>query len=295
MPARKKLLSPEDHAALRHAYEVLERPSFAARVSGVLGTPVRGAFELLPPSWYRGIHDAAEAAIGRALGIAIESLRDDPPRVLHDRLHRNLAMVSGALGGFFGLPAVLLELPLTTVIMLRSIADVAHSFGEDLDALDTRLACLEVFAVGGRSHGDDNFGIGYYEVRAALAFHFSTIAAANGALTTHHVPATVGLVRAIAARFGVVVSDKVAVQMVPVLGAASGALINGVFTRYFQDVARGHFAIRDLERRYGEPTVEAAYRAISQETRGAAQEASTRAPRSAAEKALATVESDRHR
>jgi len=260
MPARSRRLSPEDLDALRRAHAVLERPSFVARVSGVLGTPVQAGLQLLPPSLYWGILGAVETAVARALDAAIDSLRSDPPGVLHDQLHRNLAMVSGALGGFFGLPGALVELPFTTVVMLRSIADVAHSFGEDLDDLDARLACLEVFAVGGRSHGDDNYEIGYYEVRAALAFHFSTLAAANSTLTTQHVPGALQLVRAIAARFGVVVSDKIAVQMVPVFGAVAGAMVNNVFTAYFQDVARGHFTLRDLERRYDAATVEASYR-----------------------------------
>jgi hypothetical protein len=260
MPARPRKLSPEDLDALRRAHAVLERPSFIARVGGVLGTPVQAGLQLLPRSLYQGIQGAVETAVARALNVAIVSLRGDPPGLLHDQLHRNLAMATGALGGFFGLPGVLVELPFTTVVMLRSIADVAHSFGEDLDDLDARLACLEVFAVGGRSHGDDNYEIGYYEVRAALAFHFSTLAAANGALTTQHVPGAIQLVRAIAARFGIVVSDKIAVQMMPVFGAAAGAVVNNVFTAYFQDVARGHFTLRDLQRRYGAETVEASYR-----------------------------------
>jgi EcsC protein family len=267
-PVRR--LSPEGRAILQRAHEALERPSFAARLSGVLGTPVQAGLSMLPPGLHARIQDATEAAIARALDVAIVSLRGDPPYVLHDQAHRTLALATGALGGFFGLPGVLLELPLTTVVILRSIADVAHSYGEDLEELETRLACMQVFAVGGRSHGDDNFEIGYYEVRAALGFHLSTLAAANGALTTHHIPGALGLVRAIAARFGLVVSDKLAVQMVPLIGAATGALINDVFMRYFQEVARGHFAIRDLERRYGAPAIEAAYRELTLEAQKAA-------------------------
>jgi hypothetical protein len=267
-PARR--LSSEDRAILQRAHQALERPSFAARLSGVLGTPVQAGLEMLPPGWHAKIRDAADAAIARALDVAIVSLRGDPPYVLHDQAHRTLALASGALGGFFGLPGVLLELPFTTVVILRSIADVAHSYGEDLDQLETRLACMQVFAVGGRSHGDDNFEIGYYEVRAGLGFHLSTLAAANGGLTMENVPGALELVRAIAARFGMVVSDKLALQMVPLLGAATGALINNVFMCYFQEVARGHFAIRDLERRYGAPAIEAAYRRLTLEAQKAA-------------------------
>lgn len=282
MARRRKTLTPEDYESLKRAHEALEYPRFAARVTGMLGTPVQEGLRLLPRSVYGYVRDATEAAVARALGVAITTLRHEEPGFRHDAFHRRLAMATGALGGFFGLPAVLLELPFTTVVMLRSIADVANSFGENLDALETRFACMEVFAVGGRSPGDDNVEIGYYEVRAALAFHFSTLASANGGLTTAYVPAAVGLVRAIAARFGVVVSDKLAMQMVPVLGAASGAMINSVFTRYFQDVARGHFTLRDLERRYDPATVETEYRKLSEKVARAERAASGWRTRTAA-------------
>jgi hypothetical protein len=66
MPARPRRLSPKDLDALRRAHAVLERPSFVARVSGVLGTPVQAGVQLLPPSLYRGIQGAVETAVARA-------------------------------------------------------------------------------------------------------------------------------------------------------------------------------------------------------------------------------------
>jgi hypothetical protein len=42
-------------------------------------------------------------------------------------LHRALVTASGAVGETFGLAALPVELPASTVIMLRSIADIARS------------------------------------------------------------------------------------------------------------------------------------------------------------------------
>jgi hypothetical protein len=67
------------------------------------------------------------------------------------------------------------------------------------------------------------------------------------------------LITAIAARFGIVVSEKAAAQAVPVLGAAGGALINTIFIDHFQDTARGHFIVRRLERNYGQDLVRQEY------------------------------------
>ena len=44
-----------------------------------------------------------------------------------------------------------------------------------------------------------------------------------------------------------------------VVGAAGGALINTLFIDHFQDMARGHFVVRRLERVYGTDAVRAAY------------------------------------
>jgi hypothetical protein len=38
-----------------------------------------------------------------------------------------------------------------------------------------------------------------------------------------------------------------------------GALINGVFMDHFQDIARGHFIIRRLERTYDPELIQSAY------------------------------------
>lgn len=43
------------------------------------------------------------------------------------------------------------------------------------------------------------------------------------------------------------------------IGAASGALVNTIFINHFQDMARGHFVVRRLERRYGPELVRKTY------------------------------------
>ena len=75
-------------------------------------------------------------------------------------------------------------------------------------------------------------------------------------------PALVRLVSLVSARFGIVVSEKAAAQAIPILGAATGALINTIFIGHFQDMARGHFVVRRLEKIYGAEPVKLAYREL---------------------------------
>jgi hypothetical protein len=51
---------------------------------------------------------------------------------------------------------------------------------------------------------------------------------------------------------------------VPVAGAISGALLNLVFMNHFQDIAKGHFIVRRLERRHGAETIRNAYEQFNQ-------------------------------
>jgi hypothetical protein len=59
----------------------------------------------------------------------------------------------------------------------------------------------------------------------------------------------------VAARFGLVVSQKAAAQALPVVGPVGGAAVNYAFIEHFQDVARGHFTVRRLERLYGKERI----------------------------------------
>jgi hypothetical protein len=260
----KASLTAAELEQLRRAYRYLEHPSFAARLSNVIGTPIEQTLKLLPRRWHRHLNKAAEFSIRQAMHAAVKTLDTHAAPAAHDARHKLAAFAVGAVGGFFGPIALAAELPVITLLMLRSIADIARSEGEDLATFDARLACVAVFALGGRSNDDDATDIGYYGLRSTLSFHFAGIADYGGA-SSLSVPAGVELIRGIAARFGVVVSDEAAVQMVPVAGAVSGALINLVFMQHFQDVARGHFTLRRLERKYDPDTVRKEYQRIQKE------------------------------
>ena len=87
------------------------------------------------------------------------------PRSASELLHKLAVTGTGAAGGAFGVSALALELPLSTTVMLRSIADIARAEGEDLRAPDAKLACLSVFALGGRATSDDATESAYYVAR----------------------------------------------------------------------------------------------------------------------------------
>ena len=292
-------LSAEDREALRRAVASLERPSLAGRLSAMAGAPLDMIGRALPAPVMEAVGHATETAMRGALRVALATL---PAKVAEkelgagalaplgpdlspswraramellerfppgDRGHKALAAVSGAIGGAFGITTLAVELPLSTTLMLRSIAEIAQREGEDLADPEAALACMQVFALGGRGPAQDDARTGtaaesgYFAVRGALAKAMSEAAryAAGRGLVDESAPALMRFAGQVGARFGGVVSQKLAAQAVPVLGALGGAAVNTAFMDHFQAIARGHFTVRRLERRYGKSVVREAYEA----------------------------------
>ena len=248
--------------ALKAAKSLLESPGLAAKISSFVGTPIEKGFALLPRQWSTVVNDATRKAIETALKVALWTMNDATAVTAPSNWwHKLAAGASGAAGGAFGLAALSIELPVSTTIMLRSIADIARSEGEDLKSADAQLECVQVLALGGNSKSDDGTEIGYFAARAAMAKAVSEAAAhlAAQGLTQHGSPALLRLIAQIASRFSIVVSEKAAAQAVPVVGAIGGAVINTLFIDHFQDTARGHFIVRRLERLHGADRIKLLY------------------------------------
>lgn len=260
-------LTPEELADLRRAKGLLAGPGIAVRFANLIGSPIEKGLRLLPDGATRLVHQATRLALEKALNLAVNSM--DPEDLAQanprNRLHKMLAGASGAVGGAFGLGALVFELPISTTLILRSIARIAGSQGHDLSDIHVRLACLEVFALGGDSTADDAAEASYWAVRAALA---KLVTEAAGSLAgrgaaVETAPAAVKLLSALAARFGIFVSEEVAAKAVPIVGAATGAAINIVFMDHFQKMAEGHFIIRRLERLHGTDAIRQAYLSLA--------------------------------
>jgi hypothetical protein len=254
-------LSHEDQEALQYAKALLENPGLAAKITGLIGMPVEKALKLLPEKWAQVVNEATKRSLETALQAALLTLDDKPKSNSWEFLHKLAVAATGAGGGAFGLFGLPVELPLSTTIMLRSIADIARSEGERLRTPGAKLACLEVFALGGRTTSDDASESAYFLIRGALAKSVSDAAGyiTKSGLVEQGAPAIVRFITQLASRFGVNVSEKVAAQAVPVIGAAGGVAINVMFIDHFQEMARGHFIVRRLERTYDPQLVRAEY------------------------------------
>ncbi|WP_243221530.1 EcsC family protein [Methylobacter sp. S3L5C] len=252
-----------DFIELVDAAQSLETMSLATRMSQLVRLPVEKAMTALPGPWSNIVGRITKLALKKALGSALLSLTAAPGEPAN-KTHQMLAGLSGALGGSFGITALAIELPISATIMMRSIADIARSQGEDLDELDTRMACLSVFALSGGGSGAESADTGYYAMRSFLTKALNDTAnhvAALG-LSQEGAPALVKLLSAVSTRFSIPVSQKLVAQAIPAIGLISGASVNLLFMNHYQKMAKAHFTVRRLERRYGEALIKQAYTEI---------------------------------
>lgn len=260
-PPPPDTLPDSAQAELARAVARLETVSLAARIAAMVGTPIEALRNRLPT----GVQSMLDGAVRKALAAAMQAaLRASPsanPIPMPTAwFHRGLAAASGAAGGAFGLPGTLVELPVSTTLLLRQIAAIAAENGESLSDPLVAAECLKVFALGGRDGRDDAAESGYFAVRLALAEALK--GAVGKGLTAALLP---GFLGPIAARFGGPVALKLSAQAAPLIGAAGGVAVNLAFLEHFREVAQGHFTVRRLERLHGHEAVKAAYEAIARE------------------------------
>ncbi|WP_297369547.1 EcsC family protein [Acidocella sp.] len=215
---------------------------FGRRIEGVRQTLTQTGARLGGESWAGltvRVEQLVEDTLWSSFDLACLGLEPQashrPVSRLSNAARRAATAASGAASGFIGLPGVLFDIPFTTTTILRSIALTARAAGEDLSREDTRRACLEVLAFGAPGTSDDDAETGYWATR----------------LGVNHLTLTL-FIKSVAGRFGVVLSERLLAQAVPVAGALSGAALNYAFTDYYQKMAEVHFTLRTLERRSGD-------------------------------------------
>lgn len=257
-------LSATDMDDLRWAKQRLEQPHLANRLARWLGPRLRLVGRHVPQQWRQvaalRTHDALLNGVTWVSGTLEPGVA-----ARQSRLHLAGACATGFIGGLVGAPALIVELPATTLIMLRSIANIASVHGENLDSMEARLQCLQVFALGGGEDQKGQSDTSYYAIRMNMA-PFVEAAAQRLAQRLGSAAAdsaVARLIERIAARFQIQVTERAGAAIAPVIGAASGAGVNGLFTHQMQCLGEAHFTVRRLERRHGAAVVKAAYERIA--------------------------------
>lgn len=280
-------LSAEERAFIRSAAKFFEEPDTFTRMLGKAGAMAEHTLERLPKRMQAFTLRISHRAIQECLHWALKSVPEKSSAKRDRRAHFSQATaasqtngfwhtcatgVTGGVSGFFGVATLLVELPVTTTLMMRSIAAIASDFGFDLRDPQTTLDCLFIFTLGGPDASDDGMNTSYLGSRMAFAGLMREAGAVLGAqgarqilnsLEKETAPIIVKLISEVATQFGERVSKKLLAQMTPVIGALGGAALNIAFSNYFSQAARFHFGLKRLEISHGEAIVKKAYQAKS--------------------------------
>lgn len=178
-----------------------------------LRTSYEAAAKTIPPVGASGV-------IGRTLG-----------KLSGEVAHKTAAIATGAVGGIGGVGTTMVEIPVTVSLIFRSVQNIAAEYGEDPTSLDVKLECIKVFGNGAISDDADDMDVGFIGAKIGLT---------GGAAEK--------LIAAVAPKFAAMMSNKLAAQMVPVLGAVTGAGINYTFINYYQQMAHIRFGLRKIAR-----------------------------------------------
>ena len=257
-------ITAEDQATLLLAKQRMEQVGWAMQGLNQVGNLIEKRLELLPKKQQQWLQKVSYKVLYNVVRANLLSMKNhQPKKVPLNMAYKAMVTTSGAVGGAFGITAFAVDLGLTTKLMMRSIMDIARSEGENLGELDTQLACLQVFALGGKTKHDNSLDTGYFATRIALnaAVKGSSTKLIESLLVTSSSP-LLKLISIVASRFSIQVSEKFVAQAIPVVGAVGGASINLAFIQHFQNMAQAHFSIRRLERKYGESLIRKSYEGL---------------------------------
>ena len=211
--------------AIARKYRAAAGPGI--QVLNLLGGQAENLLDRLPDPVRAGLDTATQKALVVALDAAHTSRRAVPDQA--GWLNTAVSTAMGAAGGFGGLPSALVELPVTTTVLMRTIQGAAAEQGFDPETESVRFDCLRVFGSAGPLAHDDGADLGFFSVRLTLS---------GGAMHK--------MIAAVAPRLAAALGQKLAAQTVPVLGAVAGAATNYAFTNYYQQMAQVHFGLRRL-------------------------------------------------
>jgi len=252
-------LNDRDLIKLKNAKYLLEKDSIAIDIANIFGMIGERAGSLFSSDFIDKLSLYNMMLIDKTWDLSMTTMSFPEPEINHIYY----VTLSGAIGGV-GITTLFLELPVTTVLMLRAVADIAQEEGENYQDFETKIAALEVFALGGDVIDKETEETGYYAIRASLdkPLEESSKDIAKKGAAGIGAPFGVQLIGKIAAKHQAITATQVTVRTIPLIGAVAGAIINAIFLKLFQDKARGHFIIRNLERKYGTGKIKSSYSTV---------------------------------
>ncbi|MDN5785603.1 EcsC family protein [Pseudorhodobacter sp.] len=209
------------------------------RVLNKFGGTLEAQLDKLPKGLRARVEQVTSAALRRAVDLAQRGQRA-PDVGRHGA--PVLAAITGAVGGAGGFATALAELPISITVILHAILRAAEAEGFDTNLPEVRAEALRVLMSGGPLDDDDGINSSFIGARITLTG-----------------PALQKLLAKIVPKFAAVMSQKLAAQAVPVLGAVTGASLNAAFLTHYRELAHIRFGLLRLSLLHGAEPVRVAF------------------------------------
>lgn len=150
------------------------------------------------------------------------------------RAPRHAVVVSGALGGAFGMTGALAEMPVSLMLFLQAIREEAEAAGLDPDREGVRHAAVDILLRGQVVGVEEALEASFLNARLGLAG-----------------PMVSGWVARLVPHLAPVLGQRLAAGAVPVVGALGGALANRAWSAHYRGLAQVRFGLMALAEIHG--------------------------------------------
>ena len=170
---------------------------------------------------------------------------------LADSVHNwaiGLATTEGGVAGFFGLPGMVVDIPLIVSFALRTIHGVGLAYGFSLDTEADRQFALGILSASGANSVEEKIAAltMLRSIEVTLAKQTFKKMGEQAAKETFSKEAGILLIRNLAKQLGINLTKRKALQAIPFIGAGIGASVNGWYIKDVGWAARRAFQERWL-------------------------------------------------
>jgi hypothetical protein len=214
-------------------------PSILSHLAGTAMAPIHWLIEQMIPSV--AIQGALQSFDWVAKNITTSAGSSDPNDIgacntCADQVinfHIGVATAQGGAAGFFGLPAMVVDVPAVVLLAMRQIRQVGIEYGYDAATQDEQQFVFSVMASASANSQEEKVA-----AIATIAYLMNLISkntlkalAAQAAAQPIGGAAAFIAVKSLGKQLGMNITKRSALAAIPVIGAAVGAGVNGWFMR----------------------------------------------------------------
>lgn len=232
-----------------------EQPGVLAQIVGYASFPIAWLVKkMIPVSAIQGVLESFDWVAKNTTTPPGSSDHDDfkscnkyADQVIN--FHIGVAAAEGGAAGFFGLPAMVVDVPAVILLAMRLVRQIGCEYGYSSDSEEERKFAFSILAAASANTQEEKvvaMATNAYLITLLSKNTWKTIAQKAAAQPIGGAAAVIGM-KELAKQLGINITKRSALAAIPVIGAAVGASANGWFIRDVGIAAQFMYQARWLE------------------------------------------------